>query len=619
MMLDDSVSAPLMGKDRTHIHTSKTLNSSTYWLLYVTLGWLGAHRLALGHFRLSMMMFLSFGFGLCGWISDCVLVSRYIREVKSPDPYIICSVASSVRISQKDDTELSIGFPSYTANFFLYLSVMCGLLMVGFLPSVWNAVHDYSALMLCSFVYVWVVSCTWARFLYKVCSRISKSRIKKNAFIIGSGVLYFVWLFGIYHHSIQFTPKLVVSLPVQGAALIGAVFLWSFVGMCFSTDLVNFRFLKVESGGKSGQVKLVIIKQGTSLNPFMPSHSRVREYALTKDLTFHLTTVVRQSYNEYDGSERQTSFNVYSSHFPNENLLSRETDQYDTLVTHGQWEVVCDWIGCKFDHEKMFVPNNYECAEASLDIKEVSIESDTAKQIQKDFHDRCAAEKQVFLNPQKISQVFGRIDINGDGIIDKSELRAMMAAFGTIVTDSTMNCLFQEIDTSKNGKIHLNEFANYFRLRAHKKEGPLMDLFPLLCFDEEVQYAGVKLPVGYNTAENLTFVQNEMAFAALIQFYPYGKRYSDVHDFIFNNDHAHIVLYSIKEKNIEDADDKDEYFVWGMWGHGELYACAFHSTSAVPVAQIFQNVPKIVNPKMLDDPVSFYHNLFRIVEKRTNW
>lgn len=612
--------APLLMQGTRYHHPQKA-KPFTFWSLYILLGWCGAHRLQLGHARVAMLMFLSFGFGFCGWVSDALLMSRYIDEARQQTTYVVCAVASSVRIFKKTDDELAIGFPPYMANVLMYLFCLCGLSMVGFSPTVWAFLKDNQVVIMASLLYIWLVTTAWARLVWKISQRITHSAGRKNAYIVGSVVLYAIWMFGVYHDEARFSKTLRLSLMMQGAIVVGLLFVWNILGMTFTTELVNFRFLKVDSPGKICQTKLVVIKQATSLNMFASSHTRVREYPLTKDFSIHLITEVKHKGKSYDFDDTVVSYKAYASTNPSENLLSSDTEEHHCLATSNQWAMVCHWIGCEFLQEKMFVPVTYVNDETTLDVVNVKREAEAGKKIRAEHNHRLQQEIRSFQDPAKIRQVFNRIDLNGGGTIDKGELRAMMQRFGFSLNDAEIGELWKLIDTDFDGVVSLPEFSQYFIRHAHHKRGALMDMFPLLVFDEEVQYSGSKQAVNYSTVadELMPFpIKFEQAAHALLNFYPYGRRYVDLESAIQKLG-SNVVWYLIREKDVEDSEDQDVYCVWGVWDHGDLYALAYHSTSSAPVAQIISHKAQILNVRMLDDPVSFHKTLNNVIEDKTFW
>ena len=59
---------------------------------------------------------------------------------------------------------------------------------------------------------------------------------------------------------------------------------------------------------------------------------------------------------------------------------------------------------------------------------------------------------------KKIARVFQRFDLNGDGVIDRNELKA---ALEPNFTEETINELFST-HSRRNSGLHLNEFTEMF-------------------------------------------------------------------------------------------------------------------------------------------------------------
>lgn len=71
----------------------------------------------------------------------------------------------------------------------------------------------------------------------------------------------------------------------------------------------------------------------------------------------------------------------------------------------------------------------------------------------------------VQLSPQEISiikKVFNRIDLDGNGVIQISELAASMKEIVPDVTDEEVQEIFASTDKDKNGTIEFNEFLVIF-------------------------------------------------------------------------------------------------------------------------------------------------------------
>ena len=56
---------------------------------------------------------------------------------------------------------------------------------------------------------------------------------------------------------------------------------------------------------------------------------------------------------------------------------------------------------------------------------------------------------------EQFRETFNIFDINGDGVIDKWELKATMASLGEEVTEDDVTCMFMEVDADNDGRIDL--------------------------------------------------------------------------------------------------------------------------------------------------------------------
>ncbi|MCP5019026.1 MAG: EF-hand domain-containing protein, partial [Ketobacter sp.] len=57
---------------------------------------------------------------------------------------------------------------------------------------------------------------------------------------------------------------------------------------------------------------------------------------------------------------------------------------------------------------------------------------------------------------------FDSLDIDGNGYIDREELKAVLYKLGEIVTDSDVTLCFDEIDSDQNGQITFQEFEHWY-------------------------------------------------------------------------------------------------------------------------------------------------------------
>lgn len=63
----------------------------------------------------------------------------------------------------------------------------------------------------------------------------------------------------------------------------------------------------------------------------------------------------------------------------------------------------------------------------------------------------------------RIKETFTRMDLSGDGYIDKSELGGLLRELGQEPTKQDIVSVLFQIDTSKDGKISQEEFMAYYR------------------------------------------------------------------------------------------------------------------------------------------------------------
>jgi len=59
-----------------------------------------------------------------------------------------------------------------------------------------------------------------------------------------------------------------------------------------------------------------------------------------------------------------------------------------------------------------------------------------------------------------ISQAFSNIDINGDGLISKSEFLEMMPIINSSLRREDLEYLFERLDLNNSGSISLDEFRD---------------------------------------------------------------------------------------------------------------------------------------------------------------
>jgi Ca2+-binding EF-hand superfamily protein len=59
--------------------------------------------------------------------------------------------------------------------------------------------------------------------------------------------------------------------------------------------------------------------------------------------------------------------------------------------------------------------------------------------------------------------IFKEFDINGDGYIQKDELKAVMTKMGQSPTDDELNAMFNAADTDRDGNISFHEFLTIAR------------------------------------------------------------------------------------------------------------------------------------------------------------
>lgn len=59
-----------------------------------------------------------------------------------------------------------------------------------------------------------------------------------------------------------------------------------------------------------------------------------------------------------------------------------------------------------------------------------------------------------------ISQAFSNIDINGDGLISKSEFLEMMPIINSSLRKEDLDYLYERLDLNNSGSISLDEFRD---------------------------------------------------------------------------------------------------------------------------------------------------------------
>lgn len=59
-----------------------------------------------------------------------------------------------------------------------------------------------------------------------------------------------------------------------------------------------------------------------------------------------------------------------------------------------------------------------------------------------------------------ISQAFSNIDINGDGLISKSEFLEMMPIINSSLRSDDLEYLYERLDLNNSGSISLDEFRD---------------------------------------------------------------------------------------------------------------------------------------------------------------
>lgn len=62
------------------------------------------------------------------------------------------------------------------------------------------------------------------------------------------------------------------------------------------------------------------------------------------------------------------------------------------------------------------------------------------------------------LNDDDLKQIFTEFDLNGDGLIQKSELKEVMVRMGQCPTEDELDTMFKTADRDNDGNIDLEEF-----------------------------------------------------------------------------------------------------------------------------------------------------------------
>ena len=77
-----------------------------------------------------------------------------------------------------------------------------------------------------------------------------------------------------------------------------------------------------------------------------------------------------------------------------------------------------------------------------------------------------AVEYNVADEENKMKAMFMKLDMDGNGFIDKSEFEKYIKDLGLKIKDAELNLIFQQIDKASNGVIDFNEFCEYFSERV---------------------------------------------------------------------------------------------------------------------------------------------------------
>jgi len=71
------------------------------------------------------------------------------------------------------------------------------------------------------------------------------------------------------------------------------------------------------------------------------------------------------------------------------------------------------------------------------------------------------AQGRMMTEEEELRRAFNLFDIDGDGVITAAELKTVMHALGSDLTNEEIDLLIREADYDGDGTISLNEFATF--------------------------------------------------------------------------------------------------------------------------------------------------------------
>ena len=89
---------------------------------------------------------------------------------------------------------------------------------------------------------------------------------------------------------------------------------------------------------------------------------------------------------------------------------------------------------------------------------------------EEDNEDEIAAEE------EKMKAMYMKLDLDGNGFIDKPEFEKYIKDLGLKIKDAEVNLIFNQIDKNSNGVIDFNEFCEYFSEQVLDEQGASKDI-----------------------------------------------------------------------------------------------------------------------------------------------
>lgn len=99
---------------------------------------------------------------------------------------------------------------------------------------------------------------------------------------------------------------------------------------------------------------------------------------------------------------------------------------------------------------------------------------------------------------KKIKLVFKNLDADGNGIIDKEEIKQGFENLGVILNEKQIDKLLKHLDKNKSLQIDWNEWRDFFRFAPHDKLEEMLRYWRVESF---VDYADSSIPKDYTKKE----------------------------------------------------------------------------------------------------------------------